>query len=201
MATPYRVALFDADGVLVTPTEPFSHTYSRERGLDSEHMGDFFAGDFQLALRGKADVKDLITKHRDYWGWQDDPQGLLDKWFATEDHPNRQLLDYIQTLRANGLRCYLATDQEKHRQTYLQNITFKDTLDGVFASSEFGHVKREPAYFKKLIQKLTAIMPGLKPAEIIYFDDAQKNIDSAKAAGITAYLYTDIDQVKQLFAA
>jgi putative hydrolase of the HAD superfamily len=190
----YAIALFDADGVLAVPSEPFSFSYSRSRGLDPEHAEPFFAGDFQRALRGEADLKDLIKSNHDIWGWDDDPQLLLDQWFAAENHPNTELLDYIQTLRAKGIKCYLATDQEKYRQKYLEEVMFAGKLDGVLASNQFGHVKKEPAYFKKVLERLHTA-----PEQIIYFDDSQRNLDSAEQSGIETRLYTKLSDVTQSF--
>jgi putative hydrolase of the HAD superfamily len=56
---------------------------------------------------------------------------------------------------------------------------------GVF-SCETGSIKPEPAIYEALIAAL-----GCKPAEIVFFDDVEKNVAGARAVGVNAFIWKD----------
>lgn len=192
--------MFDADGGLIVPHEPFSRQYARKRGLDPNRFEAFFKGDFTQTVVGKADLKELIRKNHDIWQWDDDPQALLNIWFEGENQINEGLLEFIREQKALKLPVYMATNQEKYRARYVREVMFPDTFDGVFVSSDIGHIKEELEFWPPVLGKLAVDVPGIKPEEIIFFDDSPKSIRGAKTAGISTYLYKDTEQVKKVLS-
>lgn len=65
---------------------------------------------------------------------------------------------------------------------------FENLFDGIFCSAEMGLKKPEKAYYQSIINTL-----GVDPSEIIYYDDALENIESARSLGIRAVHYRSID--------
>jgi putative hydrolase of the HAD superfamily len=185
----------DADGVLINSGRLFSHQYAQEQGMEAEQIEPFFQGTFQLATIGKADLKELIAEHRDLWKWDGTPEELLHKWFTTEANLDSELIEIIQQLRADGVKVYLASDQEKYRAQYFRDELFAGLLDGFFISCDLGYEKKQPEFFKSILAKLDA-----DPSEVLFFDDSQHKVDSARAAGIQAEVYSDRSQVTQLLA-
>jgi putative hydrolase of the HAD superfamily len=59
-------------------------------------------------------------------------------------------------------------------------------FDASIFSCETGFIKPEPAIYEALIAAL-----GCTPAEIVFFDDVEKNVTGARAAGINAFVWTD----------
>lgn len=55
-----------------------------------------------------------------------------------------------------------------------------------------GHDKSEPAFFEHAHAEL-----GLQSEEVLFFDDLQKNVDTANGLGIKAHSYDDIDVLKE----
>jgi putative hydrolase of the HAD superfamily len=53
-------------------------------------------------------------------------------------------------------------------------------------SCETGFIKPEPAIYEALIAAL-----GCKPAEIVFFDDVEKNVAGAREMGINAFIWKD----------
>lgn len=196
MSIHYKVALFDADGVTITPPRPYSYQHAETHRLDVKKFEAFFGGDFQLALRGKADLKELIMKHASLWKPNGDPQYILNAWFEAENFPNHPLLGFIQQLRSQDTKCFLASDQEKYRAEYLKRSMFSDEFDGMFLSCDIGVTKRDPTFFPSVMARLSAKIPKLQPRHIIYFDDNETNVFNAKKAGIDAWVYQDVDQVR-----
>ena len=194
-----KAVLFDADGVLTVPEELFSNKYAQSKGLDTEPFKQFFRGPFQQALIGKAALKDLIQQYNDVWQWDGEVEDLLRQWCESEDLRNVPLIEYAQSLRKSGTPCYVGTNQERYRGNYMQEVMFKDLFDGFFISSEMGVMKPDIAYFEKAIDGIKAINAHVSaPQEILFFDDTPSHVEGAKRAGLQAYLFTDIEQVKEL---
>lgn len=190
--------LFDADGVLTLPEEAFSIVYARSHGLELEPFENFFKNEWQPIVTGAEDLKENIISRPELWQWEGTPDELLEFWFKTEDVRNEELLKLIVNLKDTGIPCYLATDQEKYRAEYMKNVMFKDLFDGYFVSAELGVVKTDPRFFELVLQELGTKHPGLNPNEVIFFDDSQSKVDTAKSAGIDARLFKNNEQVRSL---
>jgi putative hydrolase of the HAD superfamily len=195
-----KAALLDADGVVIMPQKLFSRQYAEKYGYDPESFQEFFTGEFSDAINGKADLKDLIRKHNDIWHWNNDPQELLDMWFAAENVIDKEVLEVVAQQRDKGLPVYMATNQEQYRAMYLREVMFPDVFDSLFVSSEIGYMKRDPEYWVAVLGKLEVDVPGIKPEQIVFFDDSQDSIDGAAHSGIRAYLYKNIDQMREVFS-
>ncbi len=192
------VVLFDADGVLTLPEEVFSVVYARSHGLDTEPFERFFKIDWPAIVTGKKDLKESVAENSDLWQWHGSIDALLDYWFKTEDVRNEELLQVVSDLRAAGIPCYLATDQEKYRSEYMQNTMFKDCFDGFFISATLGVTKTNPEFFKLIIEQLKLKYPGIEPNDIIFFDDSQSKIDTARSCGINGQLFSSVEQVREV---
>lgn len=192
-----EVYLFDADGVLVEPHEPFSHSYARRNDIQIELFRRFFREDFPAALVGQADIKDLIARHNGTWQ-VGTPDEILAEWFAVENIQDEQAVDAVRELRSRGHKCYLATNQEKNRGNYMKTVMFPDLFDGYFISGEMGVKKPDVAFFEQVIAKIQQDTPGVQPQDIVFFDDTPEHVAGAKQAGIDARYYTNIRQITEI---
>ncbi len=177
--------LFDTDWVLIQ-SPMWSDEYSRRTWLDPHSMKPFFAWIFQECTIGRADLREVIVPFLEEWKWEWSPEEYLKAWFEFENQPDIELIWEIQKLRKNGIKCYIATNQEKYRLEYLKKeMHFENLFDGIFCSAEMGLKKPEKKYYQVIIDTL-----GVDPSDIIYFDDALENIESVRSLGIDARLYT-----------
>ena len=178
--------LFDADGVLLHREMYFSERLARDYNIDLAHINEFFKHDFHACVIGEADIRDKIAPYLPRWGWTKGVDALLDFWYSTDGILDKTLLAKVDTLRAEGLRCYLATDNEKRRLTYiLDTIGLRSHFDGVFASSHLGAAKNDPAFWHSVIAELET------PLEtILFLDDDPKNVELARQMGLHAEVYT-----------
>ena len=193
--------LFDADGVLTLPEEVFSVVYAKSHGLDIEPFEQFFRNDWHPIVIGQKDLKESISENPDLWQWPGSIDDLLAYWFKTEDVRNEELAQLIRELRDQGIPCYLATDQEKYRGEYMQQVMFKDLFDGYFISAELGITKNEPKFFEIIIDTLRKAHPGLLPEDIIFFDDSQSKVETAQSVGINGQLFESVEQVRNMLCA
>ncbi len=193
-----KVVLFDADGVLTLSEEVFSVVYARSRGLDSEPFKQFFRNDWKPIVTGKVDLKESIEANPDLWQWHGKTDDLLKYWFETEDVRNEELITVIRKLRKAGIPCYLATEQEKYRAEYMENVMFKGLFDGYFVTAALGVSKNDPKFFELVVEKLEQNHRNVQPHDITFFDDSQSKVDAANAAGINGQLYKNVSQVQAL---
>lgn len=196
--TKVKVVLFDVDGVLTTHGETFSSRYARERGVDYAPFRTFFQGEFQKALVGQADLKQLIAQHEDVWQTGGDIDGLLQRWFTSEDVRNEPLLQEVAKLRQAGMPCYLATNQEKYRGEYITNTMFKGEFDGYFVSGVVGYKKPSHEFFIAAASAIAENHPGVEPQDILFIDDSPEHIGGAREVGLNAHLYERVSQVRAL---
>jgi putative hydrolase of the HAD superfamily len=120
-------------------------------------------------------------------------EDLLEYWFTSEGTINKEVLKIIGDLRSKGIKCYIATRQEKYRMQYLlDTVGLKNYFDGVFCTCDIGYDKWQLEFFEYVFKKLK-----LKPQEIMFFDDTQKNIDIISKEGVHAYFYENIDTLKK----
>lgn len=184
-----RICIFDADGVIIENKGLFSDYLEKKYSITTSKTYDFFHGVFTDCLIGKADMRKELPSYLSSWGWTKGVDAFINEWFTSEHHINHFLVAIIQNLRKRGVRCYIATNQEKYRTAYLINqMGFEKTFDGVFSSAHLGFKKPHPAFFQSVMDAL----PGVKRNEIIFFDDTLEHIAQAARFGWQAYLYTSI---------
>jgi putative hydrolase of the HAD superfamily len=187
-----KAIIFDADGVLING-EMFSKQLARDYGISTEITLPFFTGEFQQCLIGKADLKEILVKHLKQWGWNKSVEEFLEYWFKSEHNIDEKLVDYIQELRNKGIKCYLATNQEKHRVQYmLDKMGFSQCFDKVYASAHLGHKKPTKEFYSKVTEDLN----GVARNDILFWDDTLENVEAAREFGINAELYTTFEEFK-----
>jgi putative hydrolase of the HAD superfamily len=189
-----KAILFDADGVVLKARERFfSERLAEKQGVPVAEVLPFFKTDMRLAFTNKADIKKSLEEYLPKWGWTGSVDDFLEHWFSEESPRDEEVIQYVDSLRASGIKCYLATDREPNWSQYLvDRVQLKDHFDGFFFSYDIGYEKHTLEYFQEVIARL-----ALSPEEIQYWDDDQKNVDVAKEAGIDARLWSGLDQLKQ----
>ena len=187
-----KAILFDADGVIIH-SEMFSLQYQKLYGISNEAMIPFFKTDFKPCLIGKADLIEVVTPWLIKWKWESSAKEFLDLWFKAEDHIDQRMLNIIKQLRSKGIKCYLATNQEKHRTEYMKDqMGFDKIFDHVFSSAYIGYTKPAKKYYEFILNKT-----NLKPEELMFFDDCQENVDGAKEINIQAHFF-NFEEFKNL---
>lgn len=182
----YQAVVFDLDGVICCPAYRFSVILEKEYQLTREDTKAFFIGRFQDCLVGKADLKVEIGPFLRQWGWHETVDAFLNRWFEEESFVDDKLLEAIQGLRGAGIACYVATNQEQYRTTYVRSVMgFVDLFDGVFASAEVGVLKPDLQFYARVTQALQVI-----PTRVLFWDDTLENIKAARQYGWQAQHYT-----------
>lgn len=126
--------------------------------------------------------------------WEKSVEELLRYWFKSEHKVDENIIEAIKKLRQRGIKCYLATNQEKYRTEYfIHQMGLGRVFDGIFSSASIGAKKPEPAFFSHIKKSLAAV----QGSEILYWDDAEENVKAAREFGFKAEVYTTFDQFKR----
>jgi putative hydrolase of the HAD superfamily len=183
-----KIYMFDADGVVIQ-SQMFSYKYAQEFDINISELNDFFKTDFQACLVGKSDLKIVIKPWLKKWNWSKSVDEFLDYWFKAEHQINFDLIENIRELREKKIKCVLATNQEQYRLEYMKKeMDFETTFDKIYSSNLIGFKKPATQYYSYILNDL-----NVNPSDIIFYDDRQENIESAKLLGIDSYLYnTDL---------
>lgn len=192
----YKAILFDADGVLIH-AERFSIRLEREYGISTDMTLPFFKGVFQKCLIGQADLKKTIASYLPQWGWKGTVDEFLKCWFESEHKIDAELVEFIKQLKSQGMRVYIATNNETHRTEYLiHEMGFGEVFDKVYGSGHMGFKKPDHQFFDHIIKE-----QSLVPEETLFVDDDRENIESARELGLHAMLYTNLEDLKQKVAS
>jgi HAD superfamily hydrolase (TIGR01509 family) len=192
-----KILLLDADGVAIVPREQyFSDRYSEEFGVSKDVIMPFFKNEFNDCLIGKREVSEVFAEQNilEKWGWKGTLPELFQYWWAGENKRFEEVLSFVQELRAQGVKCYLTTDQERNRAEYIMHgMRLAQDLDGAFFSYLFGARKTDAEYWRKLLAELG----NPNPADVEFWDDDEENVATAKAAGIDAHFFTNFEDFKK----
>jgi len=188
-----KAILFDVDGVLAIG-ESFSKILAREQGITKEMAAPFYRDQFYKCLIGEADLKQELATYLPQWEWRGSIDEFLHYWLTSEHVINQPLINAIQQLREQGIRCYIATNQEKYRTQYiLEQMGFAEQFDGMFSSAHIGYMKNNNAFFEHVLRELTSA----RAQEILFWDDAVDNVATAREVGLKAEVYSNFADFEQ----
>lgn len=187
-----KTILFDADGVLING-EYFSYYLERDFGIKRDLTREFFEGEFLDCIVGKRDLKTELVPYLKKWGWKESYEEFIDDWHKSEHNIDNDLVEYIQNLRKKGITCCLATNQNRHRFSYmLKEMGFANFFDRLYASDFLGHMKPSPKFYEKIIDDLKIT----NKKEVLFWDDTEQNILAARKFGIHAETYKSFEDFK-----
>lgn len=187
-----KAVLFDADGIIIKAPKMFSQTLAWEYGVSSEKSLPFFHGVFQKCLVGEADLKVEIRPYLESWGVNKNVDDFLSMWFQSENYPDVSMINFVIELKKNGLRCYLATNQEKYRTQYMQDqMGLGKVFDDIYSSADVGFRKPHKDFFLALLHEIK-----LKSDEVLFTDDSEVNVRAAQLLGIKSHLFKNMRDFK-----
>lgn len=190
--TTIRWVLFDADGVLQAMPEGWRDRLLALLGDEpAETLLQLFAGEQEETLTGgsfRAKVAEVLQRQ----SVRTDPEQVVESWRHLVVDPG--MTARIAELRAAGVRCALATNQQDVRVEHMRSMPEYDGLfDEQFYSAELGLAKPDPAFFSTIVQRL-----GVPAGDVLFVDDVPANVEGARQAGIHAELFEQHGGVNEL---
>ncbi len=183
MAAAPVAVLWDADGVLQHLPAGWEASMRPVVGHLVDDVETFLAEAFAAerpALTGDARWVEVLPRLLEKWGIADSYDDALRVWLTIE--PVAETRELVTALRASGVRCFLATNQDEHRGRHMhENLGYADLFDDTFYSYELRVAKPDPAYFLAILDRLR-----LAADQVLFVDDNAANVDSARAVGLRA---------------
>jgi putative hydrolase of the HAD superfamily len=175
--------LFDADGVVQRPSQDWWARLTSLVPSDSDaFVAELMAAE-KPSLVGKEDFRDAVAEVLHRWNSPASVEEAMEPWhwFAAEP----EVISLIGSLRAAGIGCHLATNQQAYRRAIMQDERgYGAWFDQTFYSCDLGLAKPDPAYFRAI---LTALQ--VPASEVLFIDDNEANVAGALSVGLRAEAY------------
>jgi epoxide hydrolase-like predicted phosphatase len=191
-----EAVIFDFGGVLTSPVRKSIDAWLEADGIERESFsrtlkswlsrqaaegtpihrletGELSAAKFEVVLSGE-----LTTLH----GRPVQPAGLLSRLFARM-RPDPGMFALVEDLRAAGIKVALLSNSWGN--TYPRE-RIDALFDPVVISGEVGLRKPHAAIYRLTLERL-----GVPAARAVFLDDAEPNLDGARAVGLHAVLHVD----------
>jgi len=193
-----KCILFDVDWVIIT-SEKFSLQYSKNFNISIDKLSPFFITDFKKCIIWNWDLKELIKPWILKWNFEWNVDDFLKLWFDSSRVIDYRMIDFVNKCKQDWIFCYLATNQEKYRTGYMKNqMWFDKIFDWIFSSCYIWAKKPNIEYFDYILNKLKNDY-NINSDEILFIDDLNKNIETAKKMWIKTHLYKEFEELNKYF--
>lgn len=179
MPAPLAV-LWDADGVLQhLPPGWYDDIVGR---LGRAVVEDLNAAELPCLVGGRFfpdAIQEVLSRHQVEVPLEE-VLGYWDRFTVDDD-----ALRVVDDVRASGLTCVLATNQQEHRAALMKQRTpYAQHMDRTYYSCELGVAKPDPEYFRRVVGGL-----GIDCAAAVFVDDNPANVEAARSLGIASALH------------
>ncbi len=184
-----RAVVFDVGGVLeITPEMDVGRRWEARLGLPAGEIGrrlaDVWAGGAVGTVTERM-VHQAIRDRLGFTGAQVEAM-MAEMWVRYLGVGNNELIEYVRQLRPRYRTGILSNSFVGAREREQEKYRFEDLVDEIVYSHEVGMSKPDPR-----IYELTCTRLGVGPEEMVFLDDVEPNIASAREAGIHAVHYQD----------
>lgn len=178
-----KAVLWDADGVLQQGVPSGVQVFDHLIGERAEEFKAALWDDLEVALSGRIDMAAHVNEVVDDFGLDDMRAEIVAVWGMITPLPESRAL--VSAVRSAGTPCFLATNQDNLRASYMRrDLGYDALLDGTYYSCEVGAAKPAAEYFLHIADDL-----GVAPRELVFVDDAPANIEAAAGIGVAAVLW------------
>jgi len=179
--------LFDADGVIQQPARGFFEAFKSLLPPGSQEPERFLTellASEKPSMTGQKDFLEDLVPVLERWGVSAHLDEVLQIWTRIDVDP--EMLAAIGRLRAAGVRCFLATNQQARRGGHMAaTLGYDQVFDRCFYSHRLGVAKPDPRYFLAIADEIL-----LAPAELLFVDDRANNVAGAREAGLNAAVFS-----------
>ena len=194
-----KAVISDFGGVLTTPLIESFLAYQRETGIALEDLGAAMGrlmekddGRHPLFELEKGNVSEDEFTRRLGAELGRELHTMRDTYFE-HLHPNEPMIAFLRSLRADGLRMALLTNNVREWEPlWRAKLPDVEELFEVIVDSAFvGMRKPDPEIYSLTLERLGG---GLRFEECVFLDDIEVNCETARALGMTAVRFVDNDQ-------
>ena len=116
--------------------------------------------------------------------------GTLDVYKSISSHPKS--IGSTESIEGRP-KIYITSDHidERIGQIKLIHPDIFKMIDGEYWSCRLGCIKGDPDFFPTVLKRV-----GASPEEVVFIDDIENNVNSARKSGIHGIVFEDADQLK-----
>ncbi|MDE1994635.1 MAG: HAD-IA family hydrolase, partial [Rhizobiaceae bacterium] len=173
-----KILMVDVDGVLIhgRPEDglpPFTFL-ERDLGLSYDLLKEeFFKAHWREIIIGREPMMPRLEEVLARIAPHLSVETFTDYWFHNDSRLDRTFLDSLARYRSNGIRIYLATNQEHLRAKYLmEEVGLAAHVDGIFYSAALGHRKPSDEFYALANEGANA-----SASDVVFIDDVPDNIE------------------------
>lgn len=195
--------LFDFGGVIVGINKENAIKRFKEIGVENieDFLGEFRQkGIFLEIEEGKISRQEFYDEFRKLAGKNISDADIDSGWLAFLTNIPSYKLELLKELRKQ-YNVYLLSNTNPIIMEWAHSPGFSNTgeilsdfFDKMFLSYEIGHAKPERASFEAVIDGA-----NLDPAETLFLDDGQSNLDEAQKLGFKTYLVDQNEDLRKIF--
>ena len=182
---PIEAILFDADGVIQERPQGWREALSERlgfRGDPEKFLADVYDVETPI-LDGSADFVTVLPSLLSRWKSSVTLDEALRVW--TMLRVEADIIETVQALKRRGVACHLASNQECYKARYMSEVLgYGELFVKEFYSCHLGFKKPDHRYFHAILSDL-----GLSPDRVLFIDDRQANVDSARGVGLHAFTF------------
>jgi putative hydrolase of the HAD superfamily len=191
-----RAVVFDYGMVLSGPPDPKAHAeLMRITGLPADKLDPLYWADRHAfdegKLTGQECWRDIVRKA----GLTLAPSAIAElvdwdarMWLTL----NPAMLAWAAALKARGLlTAILSNIGDTVQQAMERELNWLSRFDVLVWSYQLRMAKPDPAIYRYTLERL-----GLQPAETLFIDDREVNVEAATALGMKALVFTTVDQLR-----
>jgi putative hydrolase of the HAD superfamily len=185
--------VFDISGVVFNQGMDVAvDRISKRFTLEPSHVREVLSGDFSNNYRnGLESPKHFWERARIELG-QGKANCLRDMFFDSY-FPMQEVLDYIDELRAKGVKVGFLSNSPKDRAEYLEKkFSFMKHFDFGLWPFEAGFCKPDLRIYQELLSKFK-----LQASQVVFIDDMEKYLAPAKKLGFRTIKFVSLAQIKK----
>ncbi|MFD0987771.1 HAD-IA family hydrolase [Methyloligella solikamskensis] len=194
-----RCLMLDVDGVVVNGRpedgKPWATDIGRDLGIEPALLQEkFFAPHWTDIVIGRKDLLEVLAACLPVLSPSVSAERFIAYWFEKDARLDESVLAACDTLRDEGWRIFLATNQEHLRARHLmEQLALRDHVDGMVYSAAVAARKPERAFFDAASER-----SGADPDKILLVDDSEANVVAARDAGWAARHWSEGDDLLAL---
>ncbi|WP_171070466.1 HAD family hydrolase [Methylobacterium terricola] len=182
-----RAVLFDADGVLQSPTIRWRAALAKHEEFAIDTVLSTFVAELARIetehLETERDFSSALARLLVNLGMRINATTVLAILNAIDCDP--EIFNLVRQLKKNDIQCYLASNQQQHRARHMSNALGYSTLfDKEFYSCQIGIAKPKVAFFRYIMHEIHETGD-----ELLFIDDRAENVVAARQAGLHAEIF------------
>jgi len=151
-----KVIVFDVDGVLIHSKDVngkylWSKNIHIDLGITEDQISKIYSANWTLVMKGLLSTQQHLENIFKELNITLSVNEFIEYWLSHDFYINTEIIPIIKSIK--GSRCYIGTNQDSHRTTFLQE-KLTPYFDGFFSSYQIGAIKPELKFFKYIESNL-----------------------------------------------